>query len=213
MLLFTRVVDSRGRVPCSYKQRGPYLPGVPKELGDAAVEACNCFFHLMYEGAVNFDELKAGSPELYRKVISLVDNYGQIPPQLFAEPHVERAGAESCYLEFPIFSLFNDSCPNCCPMIGLELHPVSERAAAASDAGGAGAVGVASDCAAVTPCFRAVVGCEQSPFMRRPNSLMPWPQARDAIARPTSFLVHDSPLLFVAKTRRHVGCKLCVHCV
>ena len=49
------------------KQRGPYLPNVPASLGASAVEACNVFFHLMYEGAVDLATLRADNPSLYQK--------------------------------------------------------------------------------------------------------------------------------------------------
>ncbi len=81
------------------------------------------FFHLMYEGAVDLAALREENESLYRRVLSLVENYGQIPPQLFLEPHPVRHGPNHCDMEYPVLSLMNTECKRCCPMVGLELHP------------------------------------------------------------------------------------------
>jgi hypothetical protein len=65
-----------------YKQRGPYLPNVPKENASAAVGSCNVFFHLMYEDAVDFAALREKDPMLMHRVTALIDNYGQVCPRL-----------------------------------------------------------------------------------------------------------------------------------
>ena len=146
---------------CRYKQRGPYLPGVPPALGTAAVDACNVFFHLMYEGAVDLQALREENEPLYLRVLALVDNYGQIAPQLMTEPHPRRLEPRKCETEYPVFSLANSECRRCCPMMGLELYP--ER------------------------------------FQMWPMMLMPWPREM-----PVAIHVHNAPVIFVAKSEKHV---------
>ena len=70
------------------RQRGPWLRGGSA----AAVERCNTFFHLTYEGSVDCGRLAAlGRPDLLRTVRSMVSEYGQTPPQLFEHAHPRRA--------------------------------------------------------------------------------------------------------------------------
>lgn len=106
-----------------FKQRGPHLPGVPAALGDEAVKANNVFFHLMYEGAVDLEKLRSSDPELCRRVMSTIDNFGQIPPQMWVAEHPQRDTPDKCDLEFPLLSRDNMQCTVCCPVVGLELRP------------------------------------------------------------------------------------------
>ena len=72
-----------------YKQQGPYL-----KKGSAAAEtACNVFFHLSYEGAVNVARLREDRPELFKIVKNVVNNFGQTPSLLFSKPHPKRRSA------------------------------------------------------------------------------------------------------------------------
>ena len=80
------------------KQRGPYLPGGTS----AAEEACNVFFHLTYEGAVDLDRLQDVNPGLYHTVIKMINEYGQTPAQLLTKPHPRRRNLED--VVFPMFS-------------------------------------------------------------------------------------------------------------
>ena len=61
-----------------------------KQRGQAAIDAFNTYFHLMYDEAVDLSAVKATGQELYDTVINISNEYGQIPPQLFKEPHLQR---------------------------------------------------------------------------------------------------------------------------
>uniref|UniRef100_A0A1I8IRL4 WD repeat and FYVE domain-containing protein 3 n=1 Tax=Macrostomum lignano TaxID=282301 RepID=A0A1I8IRL4_9PLAT len=56
-----------------------------KQLGPSAVQSVNVFHHLFYEGNVDIDGI---DDELKRTaVIGFINNFGQIPKQLFRKPH------------------------------------------------------------------------------------------------------------------------------
>jgi neurobeachin-like protein 1/2 len=61
-----------------------------KQKPPKAVDACNVFFHLTYSGSVDLETLKATDESLYMKTCAQIDNFGQIPTQLFHEPHPSR---------------------------------------------------------------------------------------------------------------------------
>lgn len=61
-----------------------------KQRGRPAVDAFNTYFHLMYDEAVDLSAVQAAGEELYNTVINISNEYGQIPPQLFQEPHPQR---------------------------------------------------------------------------------------------------------------------------
>lgn len=54
-------------------------------LGPAAVEAVNVFHHLFYEG--NVDIYSIDDPLKKNATIGFINNFGQIPKQLFKKPH------------------------------------------------------------------------------------------------------------------------------
>jgi hypothetical protein len=56
-----------------------------KQQGQPAVESANVFHHLFYEGAVNIDEID--DPLKRNAIIGFINNFGQIPKQLFKRPH------------------------------------------------------------------------------------------------------------------------------
>eukprot|EP01133_Synstelium_polycarpum_P008387 gene8387-9862_t len=60
-----------------------------KQRGRAAVDACNVFYYLTYEGAVDIDAI---DDETTRKATEAqINNFGQTPTQLFAKrPHPQR---------------------------------------------------------------------------------------------------------------------------
>uniref|UniRef100_A0A1I8G3P8 WD repeat and FYVE domain-containing protein 3 n=1 Tax=Macrostomum lignano TaxID=282301 RepID=A0A1I8G3P8_9PLAT len=59
-----------------------------KQLGPSAVQSVNVFHHLFYEGNVDIDGI---DDELKRTaVIGFINNFGQIPKQLFRKPHPAR---------------------------------------------------------------------------------------------------------------------------
>jgi len=59
-----------------------------KQTGKAAKEACNTFFYLTYEGAVNLEAIQ--DPKLYKAFVQQIHEYGQTPSQLFQKPHPQR---------------------------------------------------------------------------------------------------------------------------
>ncbi|CAD5124378.1 unnamed protein product [Dimorphilus gyrociliatus] len=59
-----------------------------KQQGDEAVEAMNVFHHLFYEGAVDIDTID--DPMERNAVTSFINNFGQIPSQLFKRPHPQK---------------------------------------------------------------------------------------------------------------------------
>ena len=56
-----------------------------KQQGQLAIDAMNVFHHLFYEGAVNIDEID--DPLKRNAIIGFINNFGQIPKQLFKRPH------------------------------------------------------------------------------------------------------------------------------
>ncbi|CAF3844508.1 unnamed protein product [Rotaria magnacalcarata] len=59
-----------------------------KQEGPAANEATNVFHHLFYEGAVNVDDIS--DPLERSAIIGFINNFGQIPKQLFKRPHPQK---------------------------------------------------------------------------------------------------------------------------
>ena len=56
-----------------------------KQKGEAAVQACNVYFHLTYEGAVDLDEIE---DDVDKKAIQeQIKHFGQTPSQVITEPH------------------------------------------------------------------------------------------------------------------------------
>lgn len=56
-----------------------------KQQGNAAVDATNVFHHLFYEG--NVDIYNIDDPLKKNATIGFINNFGQIPKQLFKKPH------------------------------------------------------------------------------------------------------------------------------
>ncbi|XP_056017801.1 WD repeat and FYVE domain-containing protein 3-like isoform X2 [Ostrea edulis] len=59
-----------------------------KQQGPAAVEAVNVFHHLFYEG--NVDIYSIDDPLKKNATIGFINNFGQIPKQLFKKPHPQK---------------------------------------------------------------------------------------------------------------------------
>ena len=59
-----------------------------KQQGQSAVDSMNMFHHLFYEGAVNIDEID--DPLKRNAIIGFINNFGQIPKQLFKKPHPSK---------------------------------------------------------------------------------------------------------------------------
>jgi WD40 repeat protein len=60
-----------------------------KQQGHAAIEECNVFYHLTYEGAVDLDAVQ--DPEMKKVFIHQINEFGQTPSQLFKTPHPTRS--------------------------------------------------------------------------------------------------------------------------
>ena len=59
-----------------------------KQRGDAAVEAQNVFYPWTYEDAIDLDTI---TDEVKKtSIISMIDNFGQTPHQLFTKPHKQK---------------------------------------------------------------------------------------------------------------------------
>ncbi|KAL5107634.1 WD repeat and FYVE domain-containing protein 3 [Taenia crassiceps] len=56
-----------------------------KQRGEPAVQAANVFHHLFYEG--NVDIYAIDDPVKRRAVVGFINNFGQIPRQIFRKPH------------------------------------------------------------------------------------------------------------------------------
>lgn len=61
-----------------------------KQQGPAAIEACNVFYHLTYEGSVDLDAIT--DPSTKRAILQITE-FGQTPSQLFRTPHPVRAAS------------------------------------------------------------------------------------------------------------------------
>ncbi|KAL3153517.1 hypothetical protein ABBQ38_011848 [Trebouxia sp. C0009 RCD-2024] len=59
-----------------------------KQRGKEAQEACNVFYYLTYEGAVNLDQIE--DPTQLKAVEEQIRNFGQTPSQLIKRRHVKR---------------------------------------------------------------------------------------------------------------------------
>lgn len=60
-----------------------------KQQGQAAVDAENLYHHLFYEGNVDFESIE--DPLTRNATIGFVNNFGQIPTQLFRKPHPRKS--------------------------------------------------------------------------------------------------------------------------
>eukprot|EP01038_Epipyxis_sp_PR26KG_P008120 gene8120-10998_t len=83
-----------------YKQRPPHLGG-----DEAAVEACNVFYHLTYESAVDLEQLKKSDFGLYQQYLCQISEFGQTPCQLFVKPHISRLPLKQVDIIWPIASI------------------------------------------------------------------------------------------------------------
>uniref|UniRef100_A0A0K0FFM9 Blue cheese (inferred by orthology to a D. melanogaster protein) n=1 Tax=Strongyloides venezuelensis TaxID=75913 RepID=A0A0K0FFM9_STRVS len=59
-----------------------------KQTGEDAIKAHNVFHHLFYEGSVDFDNIN--DPLTKNATLGFINNFGQIPTQLFKKPHPQR---------------------------------------------------------------------------------------------------------------------------
>ena len=75
-----------------------------KQRGPAAKEAHNLFHHLFYEG--NVDIYNISDPLKKNAVIGFINNFGQIPEQLFKKPHPVRKAFLAWSVERPFSTVY-----------------------------------------------------------------------------------------------------------
>ncbi|CAL1540510.1 unnamed protein product [Lymnaea stagnalis] len=85
-----------------------------KQCGPPAVEAVNVFHHLFYEG--NVDIYSIDDPLKKNATIGFINNFGQIPKQLFKRPHPQKR------LNIPVNTLFFHHVDNLKP----SMQPIKE---------------------------------------------------------------------------------------
>ncbi|BFZ02583.1 hypothetical protein BsWGS_05621 [Bradybaena similaris] len=85
-----------------------------KQCGPPAVDAVNVFHHLFYEG--NVDIYSIDDPLKKNATIGFINNFGQIPKQLFKRPHPQKR------LNIPVNTLFFHHVDNLKPA----MQPVKE---------------------------------------------------------------------------------------
>ncbi|EFQ90191.1 hypothetical protein PTT_13281 [Pyrenophora teres f. teres 0-1] len=59
-----------------------------KQRGEAAIEAANVFHYMTYQGAIDLDSIMDEKERAQK--ISVINNFGQTPPQVFQRPHAQR---------------------------------------------------------------------------------------------------------------------------
>ena len=60
-------------------------------IGPEAIRAVNVFYHLSYEGAINFELIT--HPDDRATIEQQIKTFGQVPSQLLSEPHPPRNSA------------------------------------------------------------------------------------------------------------------------
>ncbi len=91
-----------------------------KQDGVAAIEATNVFHHFTYEGSVDLDRLASTNPSLFTNCVSMIENFGQCPPQLLVKPHPKRSSITT-NVPVPMFSRLNLDNTKYYPRIGVDL--------------------------------------------------------------------------------------------
>ncbi|OQR95008.1 vacuolar protein sorting-associated protein 53 [Achlya hypogyna] len=67
-----------------------------KQQGPAAVDACNVFYHLTYEGALDLETV--ADPAMKAAYLDQINEFGQTPSQLFKAPHPPRDKDKTLFL-------------------------------------------------------------------------------------------------------------------
>lgn len=82
-----------------------------KQQGPAAVESHNLFHHLFYEGNVDFESIE--DPLTRNATIGFINNFGQIPTQLFKKPHPSKRARQASATGGPVtFSIGSGADPS-----------------------------------------------------------------------------------------------------
>ena len=120
-----------------------------KQLGSSAVDSVNVFHHLFYEGAVDIDDIN--DPLRRNAIIGFINNFGQIPKQLFKKPHPsKKLNSQLIYgipeRQFMFFNYLNCLKPS--------LQPVKE---------------LKSQVGQIISTDKGILGVEQNKFLMPPN--------------------------------------------
>ncbi|KAL8292462.1 hypothetical protein RQP46_001074 [Phenoliferia psychrophenolica] len=73
-----------------------------RQTGEPAVESCNVFHHLSYEGAIDLDTIVDADER--KAATSTIHNFGMTPRQLFNKPHPLRVAPLVAKATHPLFS-------------------------------------------------------------------------------------------------------------
>ncbi|KAI5732691.1 hypothetical protein M8J76_003102 [Diaphorina citri] len=93
-----------------------------KQVGPPSVEATNVFHHLFYEGKNN-DIYNIDDPLKKNVIIGFINNFGQIPKQLFKKPHPSKKVAQRSSVADPVLDkIFYHHLDNLKP----SLQPIKE---------------------------------------------------------------------------------------
>jgi hypothetical protein len=84
-----------------YKQRPPHL----RSGHQASVDACNVFFNITYQDALDLDSLEREDPLLYQSTLRQIQEFGQTPVQLFTKQHPTRLPLHRADVIWPIASI------------------------------------------------------------------------------------------------------------
>ncbi|KFD55878.1 hypothetical protein M513_03317 [Trichuris suis] len=103
-----------------------------RQQGQAAVESHNLFHHLFYEANVNFDLIH--DPLTKNATLGFINNFGQIPAQLFKKPHPVkrlRLGSSPIMVNDPTIGVYCAPADRLffyyfCDSLKLPLHPIRE---------------------------------------------------------------------------------------
>ena len=93
-----------------------------KQIGEMAIKSKNLFHPYTYEGAINTDEIE---DKLQRDAaITMINNYGQTPKQIFKKPHPKRTHPS---IPSTIFNSYDRLSPTAISNIGTEIGYISHR--------------------------------------------------------------------------------------
>ncbi|KFD70218.1 hypothetical protein M514_17568 [Trichuris suis] len=103
-----------------------------RQQGQAAVESHNLFHHLFYEANVNFDLIH--DPLTKNATLGFINNFGQIPAQLFKKPHPVkrlRLGSSPIMVNDPTIGVYCAPADRLffyyfCDSLKPPLHPIRE---------------------------------------------------------------------------------------
>ncbi|CAM9627335.1 unnamed protein product, partial [Phaeothamnion confervicola] len=108
------------------------------QQGAAAADACNVFYHLTYEGAVDVDAID--DPLKREALVQQIHEFGQTPAQLFKQPHPQRIVAAATAVPAKAAAVMAAAFAG---TTGAAAVAGGAAAASGNDSGGVGAEGAA----------------------------------------------------------------------